>query len=809
MKKSDFYIEKSLFSPANTYSFMKHILIFYTLILSVSHLYGQRYTISGNISDASSGEMLISANIYDLVSQEGGSSNEYGFYSVTFPTGEVEMHYSYIGYESIVLTFNLLKDTTLNIALKPSTVLEEVVITGEAKEKVENRTQMSTIEIPIKQIKKIPTLLGETDVFKAIQLLPGVQSGGEGQSGLYIRGGSPDQNLVLLDGVPVYNAAHLFGFFSVFNTDAIRDVRLIKGGIPARYGGRLSSVLDISMKEGNIKELKGSASVGLISSKVTLEGPILKDRTSFMVSARRTYLDLLARPIIKQSYKNNDKTGVAGYYFYDFNGKINHKLTDNDRIYFSIYSGRDALYQNSKDIDTENQYFEDNNLNWGNITSSLRWNRLWTPKLFSNSILTFSRFKLGTDFTYGQRVNDTLASGYGLDYGSGIRDFSAKIAFDYIPNTSNSIKFGFQIIRHHFTPGTFDLSVYGKDGYEKEITQADIDANEYALYMENDMKISDNIKLNYGLHGSGFQVNNEFYSSLQPRVGLRCKASKSLSLKASYTRMRQYINLLSFEGVGLPTDLWLPATDRVLPQDSWQMALGAARTFEEFELSAEAYYKDMTNLLSYNEGSGVFETGDWQDRVSQGDGKSYGFELLLQRKQGRLNGWIGYTWSKSDRTFENINRGRTYPFKYDRRHDISIVANYELRPNIDISGAWVYGTGNAVTLSGEKYRVAGSDLVFSDNDYNRVVQNIQSKNNFRMRDYHRLDLGISFKKEKKRGVRTWSVGFYNLYARANPLYIFLGDKEVKSEDGIVRYQPTLKQVTLFPCVPYVTYKFDF
>lgn len=791
---------------------MRHSLIFVFLIASNSILLSQKFTISGTISDSSSGETLLSANIYNTQSQDGSVSNNFGFYSLTLASGNVELHYSYIGYESEVIAFNLKRDTTINVSLTPSTKLDEVVITSKAKESIENRTQMSTIDIPILQIKKVPALLGETDVLKAIQLLPGVQSGGEGQSGLFVRGGSPDQNLILLDGVPVYNASHLFGFFSVFNADAIKDVKLIKGGFPARYGGRLSSVIDINMKDGNKKEFHGSASIGLISSKLTLEGPIIKDRTSFMVSARRTYLDPLARPFIKSAYRANDQEGVAGYYFYDLNGKLNHKLSEKDRLHFSIYTGRDALYQESKNLDESENFFNDNNLYWGNLTSALRWNRSWTPKLFSNTTLTFSRFKLGTDFIFGEKEGDEVTQGYGLKYGSGIRDFAGKIDFDYIPNSSNSIKFGVHAIKHKFIPGTFDLKVYGVDGYENQVVQDSIDADEYALYIENDMKITDRLKANYGLHASAFDVNNKLYTSLQPRIGLLYKAADRLSFKASYAQMRQYINLLSFEGIGLPTDLWLPSTDRILPQDSWQVALGVAKTFDEFEISAEAYYKDMKNLLSYSEGSGVFETSDWQDRVSQGSGKSYGFELLLQRKLGRLNGWIGYTWSKTNRTFPDINLGRTYPFKYDRRHDISIVGNYEIKPNVELSAGWVYGTGNAVTLSGEKYRIAKGDLIFDKTSYPPVIQNVQSKNNYRMRDYHRLDLGISFKKKKKNGLRTWSFGGYNIYARANPLYIYLGSTNVTKGDGsglITGYRPALKQVTLFPFIPYVTYKYEF
>ncbi len=655
-------------------------------------------------------------------------------------------------------------------------------------------------------------MLGEVDVLKALQLLPGVQSGGEGQSGLYIRGGSPDQNLILLDGVPVYNAAHLFGFFSVFNADAIRDVQLIKGGFPARYGGRLSSVLEINMKEGNNKKIAGTASIGLISSKLTLDGPI-DDKTSFLISGRRTYIDMLLRPLIKQQYKNDNQDGSLGYYFYDINAKINHKISDKDRIYLSSYLGNDRFNFESKDLRGEIRDYIKNKFGWGNITGAARWNHIWNPKLFSNTTLTYSQYKLNFGAEFGSRYRDqsTIRENIALAYISGIYDFGAKIDFDYLPDPNHFIKFGISGIHHRFAPGTFDLEQNDTEQdyrFMKIIGQKNITAQEYGLYVEDDMRLFDRLKVNAGIHISGFNVEKQFYSSIQPRLGLRYLLSDGTAIKASYAQMRQYIQLLAYEGIGLPTDLWLPTTRRVKPQDAWQIALGAAKTvFEQYELSLEGYYKKMTNVISYREGEGLFELSDWQDRVTQGNGWSYGTELFFQKKKGALTGWIGYTLSWSSRQFDDLNFGKKFDFKYDRRHDFSIVASYQLNKKIDFSASWVYGTGNAISLASSnyfgRYGYGPSRQLFRGSYFTE-------RNNYRMRSYHRLDFGVNFHKEKNKHSRTWSVGAYNAYSRKNPFYIF-EDSDYILDPTTGEYKEVLqfKQASLFPLIPYVTYKIDF
>lgn len=787
---------------------MKKSLSIFLLLLSISFcLNSQTYTISGHIQDGDSGEELISANVFDKVSASGTVSNNFGFYSITLPAGMVDLEYSYIGFQSVNESFELKEDVTLNISLPSSIQFEEVVITADknSEGKIEERSSMSTIEVPIEQIKKIPALLGETDVIKALQLLPGVQSGGEGQSGLYVRGGSPDQNLILLDGVPVYNANHLFGFFSVFNADAIKDVKLIKGGFPARYGGRLSSVLEINMKEGNKKEFHGEGSIGLVASKLTLEGPI-SDKTSFIVSGRRTYIDVLAKPFIEKEFEKDGIDGGTGYYFYDLNAKINHTFSDKDKIYLSAYRGRDLFYISSRELEGNPRDVFESGLGWGNLTTALRWNHLITPKLFLNTTATYSNYVFDVDNSFGEEWNDeALNESISINYDSGIKDIALKFDFDYLPVPDHFIRFGINAIHHDFNPGNFNLKQDNAEfNIDAQISQDSIQAQEFAAYIEDDFVIFDDLKINLGLHGSAFRVKGKTYSSIQPRFSSRYLFDNGLAVKASFASMRQYIHLLSNETIGLPTDLWLPSTDRIEPQDSWQVATGIAKTFNDsYELSVEGYYKEMTGLISYAEGSGLFEFGDWQDRIVRGKGDSYGLELFLQKKKGRLNGWIGYTWSKSNRQFDDLNFGNEFPYTYDRRHDFSVVANYELSERWDFGGTWVYGTGNAITLGNSNYLGIYDSGHF---DYPVDASYYNDRNNYRMRSYHRLDIGFTNTKKKKRHTRTWSFGAYNTYNRQNPFFIFTSS-EYNSETQTSELQ--LKQASLFPIIPYFAYGFKF
>ncbi len=773
---------------------------------------GQQYTLSGYVQDQTSGEKLIAATVYDFKSGKGTSANEYGFYSLTIPAGVVNLQISYVGYTSHRDTFKLGANLSMNIYLEPSLMLDEVVVTTNRPQDIVEDAQMSAIHISIKDIKSIPMFMGEADVIKTIQLMPGVQSGTEGTSGIYVRGGGPDQNLFLLDGVPIYNANHLFGFFSVFNPDAISSITLTKGGFPAHYGGRLSSVVDIRLKEGNMKEFKGAGSVGLIASKITLEGPIIKDKTSFIVSARRTYLDVLARPIIKAVNKSNGVEGLSGYYFYDVNAKINHKFSERDRIYLSMYHGRDRLFINEEEKwisdDSSYQRKSESGLFWGNLTTALRWNHLYGNKLFSNVSLIYSNYKFNTFDDTQTLVNGKYDVGYSYNYSSGIEDWGGMVDFDYRPSSSHAIRFGGKYLYHTFSPGIETLESTD-DTLSAEFNADPIYAHEYYLYAEDNFQLGSRIRANVGLHYSGFFVKNEFYHSLQPRFTGRILITPNLSLKAAFSRMDQYIHLLTNSTIGLPTDIWVPATDRTGPQSSYQYATGLAYNHKDsWSFTVEGFYKTMNGLIDYSEGSSFFEYGvDWEDKIErEGKGISYGLEILARKDVGKLRGWLGYTLSKVEVQFDNLNNGNPFPYTYDRRYDISLVLMYRASKKTDISAIWVYGTGKARTLAVSRY--APNNYNFDDGSispysyyYHREIEYYKGKNAFREPAYHRLDLGINRHKEKKWGTQTWSFGVYNAYNRQNPFYLFFGYDNYGNR--------ALKQFSIFMFIPSISYSFEF
>jgi len=773
------------------------------------------------MSDGSTGEKLIGANIFEKNHLQGNVSNTFGFYSLTLPAGKVDVEISYIGYANQALSFDLNRDTIIDFNFSSALELETVVVEAEKQYRIEEDAQMSRMEIPIEQIKKIPALLGENDVMKALQLLPGVQSGGEGQSGLYVRGGSPDQNLVLLDGVPVYNVSHVLGVFSVFNADAIKNVTLTKGGFPARYGGRLSSVLEINMKEGNMKEFHGEGSIGTISSKLTLEGPIIKDKMSFIVSGRRTYLDLLAKPFIALANNANQNDGFdekfgLKLYFYDLNAKLNYKLNDNHRLYLSAYSGADVFGVNYEYSDGDGSNTEEfsGGLDWGNLISSLRWNYRINNKLFANTTLNYSNYKIDIPTTFSstyERENngttESITESASINYRSGIRDFSGKVDFDYIPNPSNYIRFGANLTHHTYTPGVVS--------FEAEFSDTNIDtligdnvteSYETSLYVEDEISMG-KLKANVGMHFSMFNVEGKTYTSLQPRLGLRYLLPRDYALKASFSTMTQFINLLTSEALSLPTDLWVPSTARVKPQESWQAALGMAKTFnDKYEFSVEGYYKQMTNVISFKEGSSFafgFEE-DWQNKITQGDGEAYGLELFLQKKRGKTTGWIGYTLSWNNRTFEEINGGETFPFRYDRRHDISVVAMHQFNERVSLSGAWIFGTGNAFTLPRFRYPYAQQGGFFSGE-----IESLGKKNDFRMTNYHRFDISLELTKQKKRVLRTWVFGVYNTYFHSNPYFVIPRTKFNVDENGNDTSERVYSEVSILPIIPSISYKIKF
>lgn len=771
----------------------------------------RKYTISGYIREDGSGELLTGVNIYLPQQKTGTVSNMYGFYSLTLPGGDsVTLIYSYVGYGSIIKKVGLQQSQEINISLKAGAVLQEVIVNAEATSKISESAQMSTISIPIAQIKDVPSLIGEKDVFKVLQLMPGVQKGMEGSSGLYVRGGGPDQNLIILDDAIVYNASHLFGFFSLFNGDALKSVELTKGGFPARYGGRLSSVLDMNMKDGNKEKWHGEGGIGLISSRLTLEGPLKKNKSSILISGRRTYLDFVSRPLTK-AYGE----GSYGYYFYDLNAKINYDFGRKDKLYLSGYFGKDlyAMKNNSKNIDQETGF------NWGNTTTTMRWNHLFSQKLFSNMSIVYSNYKFQIIDKY--KVTDE-GKDYNAEYNSGIRDYTIKYDMDFIPNPKHWIKTGLSAIHHEFRPYAFveedAVTQIFKHDYQA------IRGLETGYYLEDTYHPADFLKINGGLRYSLFLSNNKKYSFMEPRLSLAVRLNENLAFKTSYSSMNQYVHMLSNTGINLPTDLWVPSTSRVHPQHSSQVAVGLARDFNKpvLSVSLEGYYKKMEHIIGYKEGASYININqvksasesNWEDNITSGKGWAYGVELLVQKKTGRFNGWIGYTLSWTQLQFDSINGGRKFYARYDRRHDISLVGIYTLSGKITISATWVYGTGNALSLPVSQFTTYSHNLnAETNNPYNYYGsvggnmsnngenENLEYKNNFRMGAYHRLDLGIQFHKKKKWGERVWEISVYNAYNRHNPFFYY----GYTDENNVGR----LKQISLFPIIPSITYSFKF
>ena len=795
---------------------MKKIIFVLLLFIPAVFYAQEKFTLSGFVSDKNNGENIIGVNIFCKELKQGVVSNTYGFYSLTLPAGNYEISFSYIGYKTQIHNLNLDKDIQKNIAFDiTSFSVGEVQV--RAKANIVEKTETSVIDIPIEQIKTIPALLGEVDIIKAIQLLPGVQSS-EGTSGFYVRGGGPDQNLILLDGVPVYNASHLGGIFSVFNADAIKSVRLTKGGFPARFGGRLSSVLQIDMKEGNSKEFKGDASIGIISSKFTFEGPIIKDKTSFIISARRTYLDLIVAPFL-QANPLTSSTDLT-LYFYDLNAKINHKLSKKDRIYLSAYTGKDKLGIDYSDSSIDQISNGQNSLNfglgYGNLTSTLRWNHLFSDKLFSNTTLTYSRYSFNTDYGVNSTFttnNETEIWDINFGYLSGIEDLGARIDFDFIPNPKHEIKFGTSYTNHNFFPGETTLSVNEiltdtSQNFSLDTVlnfSGNTIADELYFYVEDNFKISNRLKANLGIHLGYYntdRLNSIFKNnfSFQPRASVRYLLNDKWSIKGSYAEMTQNIHLLSNSSIGFPSDIWVPATDTVPSQTSKQWAGNISTELGngEYELSLEGYYKTMNNLITYKSGySNLSSTESWENSVESGGiGESYGAELFLQKKKGRTTGWIGYTLSWTNRKFENINFGEWYPYKFDRRHDFSLVVSHRFNEKWDAGLTWVYGTGNAITFPQAVY----FGIPNNGNDRVDVIESYGQRNSTRLDAYHRLDLGFNKTVKKKRLTKILSFGAYNLYSRKNPFFAYL-----TYELG----NRVAKQVSLFPIIPSISYRIKF
>lgn len=767
-------------------------------------LYSQeKYTISGFVRDSLSGETLIGATVRLGDQPVVVTSNNYGFFSITVPQGTYPLMVSFTGYRAVDTTLELKENTEINFSLLQLSLLQEVVVTSRRRDNNVRAAQMGKIDLSVSRIKSVPVLLGEVDLLKTLQLLPGVRNAGEGNTGLYVRGGGPDQNLIILDDAIVYNTGHLFGFFSIFNSDAIKNISLIKGSMPAQYGGRLSSVLDVAMKEGNMKSFEVEGGIGLIASRISLQGPLKKDKASFIVSARRTYIDVLAKPFIP---KTSDFYG-SGYYFYDLNTKVNYRFSDKDRVYLSGYFGRDVFAFNN----AKRSFSAD--IPWGNSTATLRWNHIFNRKLFANTTLVYNDYK----FSFGASQND-----FSIKLSSGIRDWNGKLDFDYYAGPRHKVKFGGVYTYHTFVPNVL-TGEQGDTTFEPNNESSKF-ARDMAAYVQDEWDVSDRLNVNVGMryslfsqvgpytiysrdqdgnkvdsteYGSGATIKS--YGGFEPRVIARYSIGENTSLKAGVARNLQYIHLVSNAGSTLPTDLWVPSTYRVKPQISVQYSAGLFKNFNDnvWETSVELYYKDMKNQIEYAEGY-TPSLSDPEDEFVFGRGWSYGAEFFANKLRGKLTGWIGYTLSWTWREFDDLNNGEKYPAKYDRRHDLSIVANYELNKKWKFSSVFVYGSGNATTLPERFYIVSG----VLTQEYSRI-------NQYRLPAYHRLDLSATLTPKRKPGQKleqSWVFSLYNTYSRLNPYFIYF-NQEGNPLEGSLRVEA--RKVSLFPVIPAVTWNFKF
>jgi outer membrane receptor protein involved in Fe transport len=782
---------------------MRNIFLMILLAASLGSAAQNKYTISGYVRDFLSGETLIGSSVTISGQGKGITTNPYGFYSITLPEGRYVLSASFAGYASVDTLVDLHSGGEINFNLLQGSMMQEVVVSSVRRDNNVRLAQMGKIDLSVSRIKSVPVLLGEVDILKTLQLLPGVRNAGEGNTGLYVRGGGPDQNLIMLDDAIVYNTGHLFGFFSIFNSDAIKNITLIKGSMPAQYGGRLSSVLDVSMKEGNMKKFEVEGGIGLIASRVSVQGPIKKDKASFIISARRTYIDLLTKPFIS---KSSDFHGT-GYYFYDLNAKINYKFSENDRVYLSAYFGRDVFTFNN----AQRAFKAD--IPWGNATATLRWNHVFSRKLFANTTLVYNDY----NFAFGAEQND-----FRIRLSSGIKDVNGKLDFDYYPSPRHKVKFGGLYTYHTFVPNILT----GEQGTTRFDPDSDTKkhAGERALYVQDEWEVSDKITINGGLRYSGFAQLGPYkiferdadgnkldstvysrgktvknYGGFEPRATLRYGLNETTSLKAGITRNLQYIHLVSNAGSTLPTDLWVPSTYRVKPQISWQYAAGIFKNFydNEFETSVEVYYKDMRNQIEYKEGY-TPSLNDPEEDFTFGRGWSYGTELFINKTRGRFSGWIGYTLSWTWRKFDGLNGGEKYPAKYDRRHDLSVVGTYELNKKWKFSGVFVYGSGNATTLPERFYIVEGV-----------LTQEYSKVNQYRLPAYHRLDLSATLTPKPKPGHKfehSWVFSLYNSYSRLNPYFIYF-NQTGNPYDGSLKVEA--RQVSLFPLIPAATWNFKF
>jgi len=789
---------------------IKYFLLPFASILFTISAFSQRdVTVSGYIKDGANGETLIGATAYISELQSGVLSNEYGFYSLTIPSGKYTLEFSYVGFDTQNITVNLNENKKLDVELViESSVIDEVVVTAEAEDKNVSELEMSVNKMDIQTIKKMPSLLGEIEILRSIQLLPGVTSVGEGASGFNVRGGSIDQNLVLLDEAPVFNSSHLFGFFSVFNPDAIKDVKLYKGGIPARYGGRLSSILDVRMKEGNSKSLAINGGVGIIFSRLSVEAPIVKDKSSFIIAGRRSYIDVLAGPFLQDGLEGSVLN------FYDLTMKTNYNLNDKNRFYLSGYFGRDNF-----------GFGEQAGFNWGNSTGTLRWNHLFSDKLFSNVTLFYS------DYKYQISFGDDAVNRF--DWNASIDNYSIKPEFSYFLNPENIIRFGGQIIGYTFDPGR---AVGISEGETTDISLSSKYAIESSVFIENEQELGNNISLNYGLRYSHFNytgagrayefgeaplgkrrpvtsVSEPFgqwksiaaYGYFEPRFSMKYQLNANNSIKLSYNRTTQYIHLISNTTASTPVDVWTPSTNNIKPQIADQIAFGFFKNLKNntYEFTSEVYYKDMSNLVEYIDGADLILNEFLEGDLLAGKGRAYGLELMLKKAKGKFYGWVSYTLARTERQVEGINRGEWFPARFDQTHNMSISSFYDASKRWTLSANFALISGTPTTLPTSRYEQQGIIVPHNGNDV---------RNNVNIPIYHRLDLGATLKGKDRPGKKwkgEWVFSIYNVYSKRNPFSIF----PRQNQDRILPGQPTstdaIQLSVIGNFIPSISYNFKF
>ena len=792
----------------------------------------RQVTIRGCVRDKISAESLIGASVYDVNSHNGVATDNFGFFTLTLDISSeqvnpVQLHTSYIGYESRIFHFpSLMRDTILTVDLQPNALLDEVLVTGSerTRQTTVRNAQMGTIEVDKATIRSTPTLLGEADIIRTLQLTPGVSAGTEAVSGLYVRGGNGDDNLFLIDGNPVYQVSHIGGIFSAFNAEAIKGMEFYKAGFPARYGGRLSSVVDVHTREGNNKEFHGSASLGLISGNLSLEGPIIKEKTSFLISLRRSWLDVLTVPAMAIANKKMKKDGMKSdirYAFHDLNARIDHHFSNRSHVYLSLYNGNDVLRGVTEDFSRPYEtYFSDKtdiNLRWGNFLASAGWKYDFNDKLSADFSGFYSRYRSKISYIEDNVTGNEGDKEYSRAFDevnnfTGINDFGFRALFNYLPVYNHHIRLGGELITHRFRPEYYrakamDTELPDSLQLDKIFADQTLWAQEAAVHAEDDWTLSEKVRLNAGLRLSLFHVDGKTYTGLEPRLSLRWLLHPDFSLKASYARMNQYVHLISNSFLSLPTDSWMPVTRRLKPLISDQLSLGGYYNWNKtLDFSVEGYYKRMNNLLEYKDGHGLVpSTVSWENKLAAGEGRAYGAEFMVRKSQGRTTGWVGYTLAWADRRFDEINGGRRFPSRYDNRHKLNIVVMHKLSPKVELSAAWTYSSGNYTTLSLESYE-GGNDLYNPGADnggyrWGSELDYYDKRNNYQLPAYHRLDLGLNIYRPKKKGrMGIWNISIYNAYCRMNTLMVL---KDSDNDTG----RPVFKKVGIMPIIPSVSYTY--